>query len=267
MNDKFNEMMDKISSSSAEDNKRLAENMKNNLSDSQKKAVERLLSDAGLMNKLLENEKVTFHDVPERAGQLTGEAQKGLPSSTGKLVIGPAGENKVLYSGVFSGERTAGRGGVGAVFGDKNLKAVIQTTSGLGTPATRADIIEKNGMEYVQTTDLESALPELDILYMTRIQGERFADKAEYERLKDIYILSKAKLKGAKPTLSILHPLPRVNEISVDVDDDPRACYFKQVLNGVIKVLIPIATVLLIANSFKVLIANISVFLSLPLSL
>ena len=72
----------------------------------------------------IENEKVTFHDVPERAGQLTGEAQKGLPSSTGKLVIGPAGENKVLYSCVFSGERTAGRGGVGAVFGDKNIKII-----------------------------------------------------------------------------------------------------------------------------------------------
>ena len=72
----------------------------------------------------IENENVTFHDVPERAGQLTGEAQKGLPSSTGKLVIGPAGENKVLYSCVFSGERTAGRGGVGAVFGDKNIKII-----------------------------------------------------------------------------------------------------------------------------------------------
>ena len=72
----------------------------------------------------IENENVTFHEVPERAGQLTGEAQKGLPSSTGKLVIGPAGENKVLYSCVFSGERTAGRGGVGAVFGDKNIKII-----------------------------------------------------------------------------------------------------------------------------------------------
>lgn len=72
----------------------------------------------------IENEKVTFHDVSDRAGQLTGEAQKGLPSSTGKLVIGPAGENKVLYACVFSGERTAGRGGVGAVFGDKNIKII-----------------------------------------------------------------------------------------------------------------------------------------------
>lgn len=84
------------------------------------------------------------------------------------------------------------------------------------------------GKEYKELSDLEAAIPELDILYMTRIQQERFADKAEYERLKDVYILNAAKLKGAKPDLSIMHPLPRVNEINVDVDDDPRAHYFDQ---------------------------------------
>ena len=85
---------------------------------------------------------------------------------------------------------------------------------------------------YVETTDLESAIPSVDILYMTRIQGERFADRDEFERLRDVYILDSAKLKLAKPTLSILHPLPRVNEISVKVDNDPRAAYFRQALNG-----------------------------------
>ena len=96
----------------------------------------------------------------------------------------------------------------------------------------RYEVIEKNGMAYTEVTDLEAAMPELDILYMTRIQRERFADPDEYERLKDSYILTVDKLESAKSDLAILHPLPRVNEISVKVDDDPRACYFKQVLNG-----------------------------------
>ena len=85
---------------------------------------------------------------------------------------------------------------------------------------------------YTQTTDLESVMPELDILYMTRVQRERFFNEEDYLRLKDSYILTPEKLKNAKPDLSILHPLPRVNEISVAIDDDPRAGYFKQVLNG-----------------------------------
>ena len=85
-----------------------------------------------------------------------------------------------------------------------------------------------NGKDFVEVASLEEAIGSLDILYMTRIQQERFADKAEYERLKDVYILDAAKLKGAKSDLSIMHPLPRVNEISVDVDGDPRADYFKQ---------------------------------------
>ncbi len=96
----------------------------------------------------------------------------------------------------------------------------------------RYEVMEKNGMSYTETADLEAAMSELDILYMTRIQRERFADPDEYERLKDSYILTVDKLENAKSDLAILHPLPRVNEISVKVDDDPRACYFKQVLNG-----------------------------------
>lgn len=96
----------------------------------------------------------------------------------------------------------------------------------------KKDIIKKNGMEYSISEDLEAALPELDVLYMTRIQRERFDDPAVYERLKDSYVLTEEKLKVAKSDLAILHPLPRVNEISVKVDNDPRACYFRQVAYG-----------------------------------
>ena len=83
-----------------------------------------------------------------------------------------------------------------------------------------------------QTTDLLAVMPELDILYMTRVQRERFFNEEDYLRLKDSYILDLKKLQGAKADLCVMHPLPRVNEISVAVDNDPRACYFKQVLNG-----------------------------------
>ena len=92
-------------------------------------------------------------------------------------------------------------------------------------------MIKKN-LEFVETTDLEGSMPELDILYMTRVQRERFFNEQDYLRLKDSYILTPDKLENAKEDLSILHPLPRVNEISVAVDDDPRARYFEQVLNG-----------------------------------
>ncbi len=96
----------------------------------------------------------------------------------------------------------------------------------------KRDVLKQHNVPYVQTTDLESAMPELDILYMTRVQRERFFNEEDYLRLKDSYILTPDKLKNAKQDLAILHPLPRVNEISVAIDDDPRACYFKQVLNG-----------------------------------
>ena len=94
------------------------------------------------------------------------------------------------------------------------------------------DILDKKGISYTVTTSLEKVMPTLDILYMTRVQRERFFNEADYIRLKDSYILNKEKLTTAKGDLCIMHPLPRVNEISVDVDDDPRACYFKQVLYG-----------------------------------
>lgn len=94
------------------------------------------------------------------------------------------------------------------------------------------DILDKKGISYTVTTSLEKVMPTLDILYMTRVQRERFFNEADYIRLKDSYILNKEKLTTAKTDLCIMHPLPRVNEIPVDVDDDPRACYFKQVLYG-----------------------------------
>ena len=92
--------------------------------------------------------------------------------------------------------------------------------------------LKSKGIPYTQTTDLESVMPELDILYMTRVQKERFFNEEDYLRLKDSYILNPEKLSTAKETMRILHPLPRVNEITVDVDKDPRAAYFRQVKNG-----------------------------------
>ena len=94
------------------------------------------------------------------------------------------------------------------------------------------DVLDPKSIEYEEVTSLEDAMPRLDILYMTRVQRERFFNEADYVRLKDSYILTPEKLKTAKDDLCILHPLPRVNEISVAVDEDPRACYFKQALNG-----------------------------------
>ena len=115
----------------------------------------------------------------------------------------------------------------------ENVKFVLISPEELKLPSyVKKDIIQKNNLEYVQTTDLEAVMPELDILYMTRVQRERFFNEEDYLRLKDSYILTPEKLETAKPDLTIMHPLPRVNEISVAVDDDPRACYFKQVLNG-----------------------------------
>ena len=94
------------------------------------------------------------------------------------------------------------------------------------------EVFEKNNIDYKEVTTMEEVMGELDIIYMTRVQKERFFNEADYVRLKDTYILDKDKLKLAKDDLSILHPLPRVNEISTTIDDDPRACYFRQALNG-----------------------------------
>lgn len=115
----------------------------------------------------------------------------------------------------------------------ENVKVVLISPKELQLPEyIKQEVLEKNNMDYVETTSLEEAMPTLDVLYMTRIQRERFDDPAVYERLKDSYILTPDKLVSAKDTMRILHPLPRVNEISVKVDADPRAAYFRQALNG-----------------------------------
>ena len=115
----------------------------------------------------------------------------------------------------------------------KNVKIILISPEELKLPSyIKKDVLKKNNIPYEQTTDLEGVMGDLDILYMTRVQKERFFNEEDYLRLKDSYILTPEKLKNAKKDLSILHPLPRVNEISVAIDSDPRACYFKQVLNG-----------------------------------
>ncbi len=115
----------------------------------------------------------------------------------------------------------------------EGVKIVLISPDELKLPSyVKKDVLKAQGIEYVQTTDLEAVLPELDVLYMTRVQRERFLSEEEYIRLRDSYILTRNKLKAAKEDLIVLHPLPRVNEISTDVDDDPRACYFEQALCG-----------------------------------
>ena len=115
----------------------------------------------------------------------------------------------------------------------KNVKFILISPDELKIPEyVKEEILERNNMEYIETNDIEEHMDKLDILYMTRVQKERFFNEEDYLRLKDYYILNKNKLKNAKDDLCIMHPLPRVNEISTEVDDDPRACYFKQVLYG-----------------------------------
>ena len=114
-----------------------------------------------------------------------------------------------------------------------NLNLYLISPEELKLPSyVKKEVLAANQIHYIQTTDLEASMPELDILYMTRVQRERFFNEEDYLRLKDSYILTPDKLRNAKADLCIMHPLPRVNEISVAIDDDPRACYFKQVLYG-----------------------------------
>ena len=115
----------------------------------------------------------------------------------------------------------------------KNIKVILIAPDELQLPKyVKYEVLDKYGMEYEETSSLEEAMPKLDVLYMTRIQRERFDSFDEYERLKDSFVLTPEKLQTAKETMRILHPLPRVNEISVAVDNDPRAAYFRQALNG-----------------------------------
>ena len=116
----------------------------------------------------------------------------------------------------------------------ENVKFVLISPEELRIPSyIREDVLKRNNVEFVEEERLEDALPDLDILYMTRVQKERFFNEEDYIRMKDFYILDKGKMELAPKDMLVLHPLPRVNEISVEVDDDPRAVYFKQVQYGV----------------------------------
>ena len=122
---------------------------------------------------------------------------------------------------------------VNALSRQSDIKFVFISPEELKLPDyLKENVLKKNHLDYEETASLEAAMPQLDILYMTRVQKERFFNEADYVRLKDTYVLDTEKLLPAKPDLCILHPLPRLNEIAVAVDKDPRACYWKQVKNG-----------------------------------
>lgn len=161
------------------------------------------------------------HPTQTLADLLTIQREKG---SFENLMVGFCGDLKfgrTVHSLICALSRYSG------------IKVILISPEELKLPSyVKKDVLAKNGIYYEQTQDLESAMPQLDILYMTRVQKERFFNEEDYLRLKDSYILDPRKLKNAKSDLCIMHPLPRVNEISVAVDSDPRACYFKQVLYG-----------------------------------
>ncbi|HAL03055.1 MAG TPA: aspartate carbamoyltransferase [Lachnospiraceae bacterium] len=122
---------------------------------------------------------------------------------------------------------------INALIRYKNVKFILISPEELRIPSYIRETLENNNIEFKEVVKLDDAMPELDILYMTRVQRERFFNEDDYLRLKDFYILTKEKMELAKEDMLVLHPLPRVNEISVEVDDDPRAAYFKQVQYGV----------------------------------
>ena len=161
------------------------------------------------------------HPTQTLADLLTIRREKGR---LGNLTVGLCGDLKfgrTVHSLINAMSRYDG------------LKFVLISPEELKVPSyVKNDALKKRGIPYTQTTDLMDVIGELDILYMTRVQRERFFNEEDYLRLRDSYILTPEKLKKARPDLCVMHPLPRVNEISVAVDDDPRACYFKQVLNG-----------------------------------
>ncbi|CDA68705.1 MAG: aspartate carbamoyltransferase [Lachnospiraceae bacterium] len=115
----------------------------------------------------------------------------------------------------------------------ENVRFIFISPEELRVPDYITDMLKEKNIPYEEVIRLENVMPSLDILYMTRVQKERFFNEEDYVRLKDFYILDKAKMEYARPDMLILHPLPRVNEISVEIDDDPRAAYFKQVQYGV----------------------------------
>ena len=161
------------------------------------------------------------HPTQTLADLLTIRREKGR---LGSLTVGLCGDLKfgrTVHSLINALSRYEG------------LQFVLISPEELKLPSyVKNDALKKKGIPYQQTTDLEQVIGDLDILYMTRVQRERFFNEEDYLRLRDSYILTPDKMKKARADLSVMHPLPRVNEISVAVDDDPRACYFKQVLNG-----------------------------------
>lgn len=162
-----------------------------------------------------------YHPTQTLADLLTIKREKGRLN---KMTVGLCGDLKF--------GRTV-HSLLGAMSRYEDVEFVLISPEELKIPeSVKTDILDKRSSKYYETTSLTDAMPSLDILYMTRIQRERFVSEDDYQRLKDSYILTVDKLAGAKSDMCILHPLPRVNEISVKVDDDPRACYFKQVLNG-----------------------------------
>ncbi|HZK21752.1 MAG TPA: aspartate carbamoyltransferase [Oscillospiraceae bacterium] len=161
------------------------------------------------------------HPTQTLADLLTIKREKG---SFNNLTIGLCGDLKfgrTVHSLILALSRY------------ENIKFVLISPKELKLPEyMKSNVLAKRKISYKETTLLEKAMPELDILYMTRVQKERFFNEADYIRLKDSYVLTSQKLQSAKSDLSIMHPLPRVNEITTEVDNDSRACYFKQVENG-----------------------------------
>ena len=161
------------------------------------------------------------HPTQTLADLLTIRREKGR---LGNLTVGLCGDLKfgrTVHSLINAMSRYEG------------LNFVLISPEELKVPSyVKNDALKKKKIPYTQTTDLEQVIGDLDILYMTRVQRERFFNEEDYLRLRDSYILTPEKMKKARPDLCVMHPLPRVNEISVAVDEDPRACYFKQVLNG-----------------------------------
>ena len=162
-----------------------------------------------------------FHPTQTLADLLTIHREKG---GFENLVIGFCGDLKfgrTVHSLVSAMSRYAG------------TRFVFISPEELRLPEfVKSEALTPGDLPYVEVRDLEAAMPELDVLYMTRVQKERFFNEADYIRLKDTYILTPEKMRGAKENLCVMHPLPRVNEIDVRVDEDPRACYFRQALNG-----------------------------------
>ena len=161
-----------------------------------------------------------FHPTQTLTDLLTIKRKKGRLNN---LVIGLCGDlqfGRTVHSLIE------------AMLRYENIEFILISPDELKVPDYIKEEMNKAGVKWREVTRLEDAMSELDILYMTRVQRERFFNEADYIRLKDSYILNLDKLKTAKEDLAILHPLPRVNEISVEVDDDPRACYFFQALCG-----------------------------------